>query len=325
MTNGHALTVKIITYGGIITAIETPDREGKTADIALGKADLAGYLADHPNFGAICGRVAGRITAGKFSLDGKDYQLALNNGAHHLHGGEKGLDKVLWQPEVLAQGDAPKLRLRYRDPAGHNGYPGNLDCSVDYSLTTENELVIEYRFSTDQATPLAVTNHSYFNLKGEGRGTILDHEIQIFGDEVSLADADMALLDQRASVDGKANDFRVSTLLSKRINDLHEQHGDGYFLPGGRTDEPRLVARFREATSGRVLETLTTEPYGQFYTSAQMEDGEPGKHDGYVRFSGLCFETHPYPNSVNAPELGDGVLYPGEDFYSKTIYRFLTE
>lgn len=325
LSNEAGMTVKITDFGGIVVAIEAPDREGRIADVALGKADFASYLAGHPHMGAITGRVAGRITGGKFTLDGQDYQLALNDGPNHIHGGIKSFDKVLWQAEVVTENGQEKLRLRYHDPEGSNGYPGNVDCTVDYSVTPDNELRIEYQIATDRATPMAVTNHSYFNLKGEGEGTILDHEVQIFANEVSLSDKEMTLLGQKRSVDGTADDFREPALIGDRVAELHEQHGSGYFLPDGRTAEPRLVARVREPQSGRVLETLTTEPYLQFYTSSQMEEGEPGKTGAYGKHSAFCLEAQPYPDSVNSPELGDGVLQPGVDFRSTTIYRFSVE
>ncbi|WP_309399377.1 aldose epimerase family protein [Cerasicoccus maritimus] len=325
LTNANGLTVTITNYGGIVVSILTPDREGNMADIALGKADLAGYLAGHPHFGAMTGRVAGRLTAGKFTLDGVDYQLALNNGANHLHGGLKGFDKFLWNAEIVTEDGQDKLRLTHTDPDGSNGYPGNLEGQVDYSLTDSNELVIDYTFRTDKATPLVVTNHSYFNLKGQGEGTILDHEIQVLASEYAVCADDMTLLDEKRSVEGQPNDFREPAIIADRVEGLHQHHGDGYFLPGGQTEAPRLVARVRELQSGRTLETLTTEPYLQLYTSAQMEENEPGKTGCYGLHSGLCLEAHDYSNAVNCPELGKGVLYPDETFRSTTIYRFGVE
>ncbi|MEO0796664.1 MAG: aldose epimerase family protein [Verrucomicrobiota bacterium] len=323
--NPAGMAVKVITYGGIVTAIEVPDRSGELADVVLGKPDLEGYLAGHPYMGAITGRVAGRITNGRFSIEGKDYELIQNNGKNHLHGGAVGFDKVVWKPTVVRDGDEPRLRLDYEDPDGHNGYPGRMECVVEYSLTLKNELVIDYHFASDRTTPFAVTNHSYFNLRGEGDGTVLDHEIQILSDETALADEDMTLLDQRASVDGQANDFREPAILRERVDGLHMKHGDGYYFRDGRTQQPRFVARFKDPASGRVMETLTTEPYGQVYTSAMMDAGEKGKTGVYVPFSGICLETQAYPNTVNAPHMGDGILQANEEFHSTTIYRFSAE
>lgn len=325
LTNEAGLKVTITNYGGIVVGIFTSDRDGQVADIALGRPDLAGYLASHPYFGAITGRVAGRLTRGKFTLDGVHYQLALNNGPNHIHGGLKAFDKMVWAPAVVEVDGRETLRLTHRDPDGANGYPGNVDCQVDYSLTRDNALRIDYQLRTDKATPLAVTNHSYFNLKGEGEGQILDHEVQIFASEVAVMDDDMTLLGSKRSVDGQADDFREPALIADRVAGLFHGHGSGYFLPEGRTKEPRLVAKVREPKSGRTLETWTTEPYLQFYTSSQMENGEPGKTGAYVQHSGFCLEAHPYPDSVNSPELGDGVLRPGVDFRSTTLYRFGVE
>ncbi|GHC02296.1 aldose epimerase family protein [Cerasicoccus arenae] len=325
LTNERGMTVSITDFGGIVVSIEVPDRNGILADVVLGKPDFAGYFAGHPHMGAIAGRVAGRLTGGRFTLDGVDYQLALNNGANHLHGGLKGFDKELWLSSVITEDGQEKLRLRHRDLDGANGYPGNVDCQVDYAVTSDNELRIDYQFVTDKATPLVVTNHSYFNLKGQGEGQILDHEVQIFAHECALADDEMTLLSKKVLVDGTASDFREPAVIGDRVDRLHQGHGDGYFLPDGRTIEPRLVARVREAHTGRVLETLTTEPYIQFYTGSQMEEGEPGKTGSYGKHSAFCLEAQEYPDAVNAPDLGVGVLRPGEDFRSTTIYRFSAE
>jgi len=325
LANEAGMSADIMTYGGIVLSINVPDRDGNITDVALGKPDLAAYLAGHPHFGAISGRVAGRLTGGRFTLDGESYQLEINDGPNHLHGGSSSFDKMNWQPEIVMEDGQEKLRLRHHDPEGANGYPGNVDCTVDYVVTPDNELRIDYRITTDRATPMVVTNHSYFNLKGEGEGLILDHELQIFADEVAILDREMTLLGKKRSVDGTADDFREPALIGDRVAELHEQHGSGYFLPGGRTAEPRLVARVREPSSGRVLETLTTEPYLQFYTSSQMDEGEGGKRVPYGKHCAFCLEAHEYSDAVNAPHLGDGVLRPGEDFRSTTIYRFRTD
>lgn len=327
LDNGRGLSVDITNYGGIVVAIRVPDRDGNIADVVLGKPDLASYLAGHPHFGAITGRVAGRVTGARFTLDGKEYRVAPNddNGINHLHGGEEGLDKALWRAETMVEDGREKLRLRHLDPDGHNGYPGNLDCTVDYSLSDDNALVIDYRLATDQPTPVTVTNHSYFNLAGEGSSDILGHELQIFADEYAVTDDEMTLLGQKRPVAG-ANDFREPAVIGDRIQDIHQNHGDAYFLCDGRTAEPRLVARVREPQSGRVLETLTTEPGMQLYLSAMMEPGEVGKTGTHDRFAAICLEAQDYPDALNAPQLGcDIVLRPGQDFRSTTCYRFSVE
>lgn len=325
LTNDHGLIAEITNLGGIIVKIITPDRNGDMADVVLGKPDLQGYLDGHPFFGAITGRVAGRITGGKFTLDGVTYELERNHAPNHLHGGTNAMDKALWQPEIISEDGVEKLRLRYRDPDGANGYPGNVDAEVTYSLREDNGLWMEYRFTTDKATPLTVTDHSYFNLKGEGEGTILDHTVQILGDAIAPTDDDMTLIGKKAPVAGTGDDFREPALLGDQIDGIFKRHGNAYFLNGGRTNDPRLVARFSEASRGRTLEVLTTEPMGQFYTSAMMEPGEPGKRTPYDVHSAFCFEAQDYADGANCPELGDIILRPGEVFTSTTIYRFGTQ
>lgn len=321
LRNANGLSADIINYGGIITALRVPGRDGTFDDIVLGKPHLEGYLERHPYFGAITGRVAGRITGGRFKLDGEEMQLAVNNGPNHLHGGVDGLDRQLWEATV----DGDTLRLHHLDADGHNGYPGNLDCTVSYTLTDANELRIDYRFSTDKPTPLTVTNHSYFNLKGEAGGKILDHEVRILASDYAVSDDEMTLLGRKESVEGRANDFREPAVLGDRIDGIHQGHGDIYFLEGGRAAEPRLVARVREPSTGRVLETFTTEPCLQFYTSAQMQEGETGKTRPYGVHDAICLETQDYPDAVNSPDLGDIILRPRKTLESTTIYRFAVE
>lgn len=325
LRNAHGLMAEITNYGGIIVSLHAPDRQGQLADICLGKKDLQGYLAGHPFFGAITGRVAGRITAGRFTLDGIHYELETNDEPNHLHGGSQALDKALWQAALITEGGIEKLRLSYRDPEGSNGYPGNLDGTVTYSLREDNGLWIEYAFTTDKATPLTVTNHSYFNLKGDGEGDILDHNVQIWAQAYAPTDAEMTLLGEKRPVEGTPEDFRQPVRLAERIDHLFLRHGSAYFLDGGHTAEPRRVARFSEAGSGRILEVFTTEPMVQFYTGAMMEPGEPGKRTPYDVHSGLCCETQNYADGVNRPELGDIILRPGQHYASTTIYRLATD
>ncbi|MBC2595285.1 galactose mutarotase [Ruficoccus amylovorans] len=326
LTNAQGMVLRVTNYGGLLLSLEVPDRDGKKADVLLGKKDLNGYLAGHPFFGAITGRVAGRITGAKFTLDGTEYQLDKTDGDNCLHGGRDGYDKQLWEPTALEEEGASVLKLRYIDPAGHNGFPGTVDCTVTYRLTDAGELVIDYAFLTDKATPLAVTNHAYFNLRGEGNGDVLGHEIQILADTYAVANDTMTLTGEVRSVEGQANDLRQPVILGERIAGIHLHHGDNYFFQSGRTAEPRLVARVREPESGRVMECLTTEPGVQFYSSAMMEDTETGKHGNYFKHAGLCLETQGCPEGVNQPDtLGDIILRPGTAFTSRTIYRFSAE
>ncbi|MDP0497962.1 MAG: aldose epimerase family protein [Verrucomicrobiota bacterium JB024] len=324
LTNANGVRLCVTNYGGLLLSLEVPDRDGKTADVLLGKKGLRGYVAGHPYFGAITGRVAGRITGAKFTLDGVTYPLDKNDNDNCLHGGLDGFDKQVWEPTALEEDGASVLQLHYLDQDGHNGFPGNLDCTVTYRLTDDNALVIDYACTTDKATPLAVTNHAYFNLRGEDNGNILGHEFQILGDRYAVADAEMTLTGEVRSVEGQPNDLRQPVILRDRIAGIHKKHGDNYFFPEGRTAEPRLVARVREPESGRVMECLTTEPGVQFYSSAMIEDEvTTGKHGVYRLHAGFCLETQPCPEGVNKPDaLGDIILRPGQNFTSRTIYRF---
>ncbi len=325
LTNANGMRMRVTNYGGIIVSLTAPDREGKQEDIVLGKRSLADYLAGHPYFGAITGRVAGRIKGAEFELEGQTYKLVANNGTNCLHGGLDGFDKCLWEASVVKDGEADVLRLHHLDPDGNNGFPGNLDCTVDYRLSDDNELIIDYRFTTDKPTPVAVTNHSYFNLKGEGKGDILGHEFTILADKYAVADDEMSLTGEIASVEGQQNDFRKTGGLGWRIEGIHQQHGDNYFFPEGRTTEPRLVARVREPETGRIMECLTTEPGLQFYTSSMMEPGEEGKTANYKRHSAFCLETQGCPHAVHDPAFGEIILLPGKTFTSRTIYKFSAE
>jgi len=327
LTNKQGMTVEIINYGGIITKILAPDREGQFADIVLGKPDLAGYVAGHPYFGAIVGRVAGRISYGRFSLEGKDYQLAVNDEPNHLHGGDVGFDKKLWQAEIIEDPKQPKLRLTATSPEGEEGYPGEVCLEVVYWLDEDNGLHIRYQAETDKTTPFNITNHSYFNLKGQGVGKITDHSVQVLGDQVATTDDELTLNGQRVPVQAGFNDYREPVLLSTREK-LEPGNADiFYFMPDGRVDKPRLVARVSEASTGRVLETYTTEPGVQFYAGISLsvkgpDTGKAGQVHGL--HEGFCLETQDYPDSVNYPDMGNAILRPGQRYSSETIYRFGT-
>lgn len=325
LTNKHGLRVTITNYGGIVVSIETPDRDGNLADIVLGRPDLQGYLDGHPYFGAITGRVAGRITGAQFELNGVIYELEKNDGENNLHGGTDGFDKQLWEAEIIQEADEEVLSLFYTDPHLHNNFPGNLDCTVEYCLTDANELRIDYQLETDKPTPHTVTNHSYFNLKGEGNGDILDHTLQILADTYAVTDDNCTITGEIQAVDAKSGDFRQPVILRDCIADIHLRHGAAFFLNGGRTEEPRLVARVTEPTTGRTLECLTTEPNLQFYSSSMMEPATPGKRTPYDVHSAFCLEAQACPEAVNQDQLGDIILHPGDVFTSTTIYRFGVE
>lgn len=325
LQNGNGLIVKVINYGGIITEIHTPDRAGAMADIVLGKDTLEDYLAGHPHFGAITGRVAGRIGGGCFTIDGVDYQLAQNNGPNCLHGGVEGYDKMLWEASVIEESGLKKLQLSLTDPDGHNNFPGTVHCTVTYALLDDNSLEIKYHAATDKTTPLNLTNHSYFNLAGHDSGNVLGHELQILADSVASVDESSTLVGKKEAVCDGYNDFREPVVLGK-LDTLEVGNADiHYNHPEGRTSEAKAVATVYEPTSGRRMEVLTTEPGVQFYAGLCLsEDGpETGKNGCiYPALSGLALETQDYADSVNFPKMGGAILKAGETYQSTTIYRF---
>ena len=323
LTNRAGFEVSITNYGGIVTTIRVPDAEGRRVDVALGFDSLDAYLGGHPYFGAITGRVAGRLTHGEFTLDGRDYRLALNNPPNHLHGGLVGLDKRLWAVESAGKNE--KLKLTYFSPDGEEGYPGNVPLAVEYSVTENNELCIDYVATTDRSTLLNLTNHTYFNLAGEGCGDIRDHQLTIFADRYTPTDEQMTLSGNSAPVDGRANDFRESTRIGDRLAGLLNNHGDNYVLCcHGRVLS--LAARLLEPVSGRGLEVLTTEPCLQFYTGKFLDGslvGKGGKR--YGSHAGLCLECQKFPAALGRPEFETTALRPGETYRQTTIYRFTSE
>ncbi len=320
--NSSGLSANVITYGGIITQLHVPDARGKLTDVVLGFDNLAQYLAGHPYFGCIVGRVAGRLTGGKFSLDGLQYSLAINNPPNHLHGGNVGFDKRVWKAEIIGHHTESKLSLKYLSPDGEEGYPGNVTTRVTYSLTGQNEFIIEYEATTDKATPLSLTSHSYFNLAGEGSGSLAEHKLQIFADEYAPTDESMTLLDVRKKVADAGNDFTQPQRLGDRIPKLWKQHGDNYFV---RHSKERLapVAVLMDPMSRRMMEIASTAPCVQFYTGVSLDGSLKGKSGGpYERHAGLCLECQGYPNGVNAPALGDIILRPGQTYRQTTIHKF---
>ncbi|MFP4261493.1 MAG: aldose epimerase family protein [Opitutales bacterium] len=325
LRNSQGCRARITNYGGIVVSLEMPDRYGKMADLVLGKDRLEDYLAGHPFFGAIAGRVAGRIGGGRFSLDGELFELAQNNGTNCLHGGLEGFDKMLWEPSVGGSEACPCLRLKINDPHGHNNFPGNLACTVTYELLETNALKISYEATTDRATPLNLTNHSYFNLDGHDAGDVLGHEVRILADRVGSVDERSTLLGRLDPVRAGYNDYREPVALSERDR-LEVGNADIFFQhAAGRTLDPKQVASVYSPRSGRSLDVLTTEPGVQFYAGLTLsEDGpERGKNGStYPPLSGFCLETQSYPDSVNYPEAGDAILRPGERFQSTTIFQF---
>lgn len=316
------LELECIPYGCIITRLLVPDRSGRLEDVVLGFPRLEDYLAPHPFFGAIAGRVAGRITGGRFSLDGRNYPLHVNDAPNHLHGGLRGFNKHLWNATPVNRSDgAPSLRFSRLSPDGEEGYPGNLTVAVTYTVSADNSLIVETEAATDRATPFSLTQHSYFNLAGEGSRAITDHTLQVLADSTAAADNDMTLLGRREPVTG-ANDLRSPRRLGDVIPGLHQNHGDLYFLPDS-AGALREAARLHDPHSGRTLTVRTTEPCLQIYTGAGLDStlvGKSGKP--YQPFAGLCLECEGYPDGPNTPALGDIILRPEHAHRSVTSYSF---
>ncbi len=327
LTN-RGISVAIATYGGIVVSLRTPDRSGAAADIVLGFDSLESYLKDPPYFGAIIGRYGNRIGNARFTLGGKTYELAKNNGENHLHGGRKGFDKVVWKAAELP---GAALRLTYASKDGEEGYPGNLAVTVDYSLTEAGELKIDYTATSDKETVVNLTNHSYFNLAGQGEGDVLGHRLKLEADRFTPVDAGLIPTGELRSVEGTPFDFRSERAIGERIDADDEQiaRGGGYdhnFVLNGPAGTMRVAARVVEPKSGRAMEVRTTEPGLQFYTGNFLDGTLTGKGGKvYRKRYGFCLETQHYPDSPNKPSFPPVTLKPGETYRSATSYRFYTE
>jgi len=327
LKNAKGVEADISTYGGVVVALKVPDRTGALGDIVLGFDNFAGYLLPPPYFGALIGRYGNRIGHAQFTLDGVTYHLFKNDGDNSLHGGKRGFDKVLWKARPL---DAHSLELKYLSKDGEEAYPGNLSVTVVYTVTDNNELKIDYTATTDKDTVLNLTNHSYFNLAGEGKGDILAHQIMINADKFTPVDKGLIPTGELRNVAGTPFDFRQPHVIGERINANDEQivlgHGyDHNFVLNRTGDGLSLAARVTEATSGRVMEVLTTQPAIQFYTGNFLDGTIHGKGSKvYGRRSALCLETQHYPDSPNHPDFPTSELKPGETYHQTTVYRFST-
>ncbi|HET6180090.1 MAG TPA: aldose epimerase family protein [Candidatus Sulfotelmatobacter sp.] len=331
LTNAHGVEVRAMNYGGIILSIRVPDRKGQIADIVLGHEKLEGYIPNPPYLGAIVGRYANRIANGTFTLDGKTYTLPKNDGPNTLHGGiDKTFNKVVWDGAVQGK---TGVAFRYVSKDGEEGFPGNLKVEVTYTLTDANELVIDYSATTDKATPINFSQHSYFNLAGEGTSDILSHEIMINADRFTPVDKNLIPTGELRPVKGTPFDFTTSTKIGSRIEDSYDQlvlgHGyDHNWVLNRKSGDNGLVlaARVYEPTSGRVLEVSTTQPGIQFYTGNFLDGTVTGKEGHvYKRRYGLCLETQHFPDSPNHPDFPTTILNPGETFRSKTVFKFSTK
>lgn len=326
LTNASGANVGIIEYGGIVVSLNVPDRDGNLGDVVLGFDTLDAYVADTPYFGAITGRYANRIAAGKFEIDGTAYELPVNNGPNSLHGGIKGFDKVVWKGTPAESGDG--VSFAYVSQDGEEGYPGTLESTVTYTWTDSNELRIDYEASTDKPTVVNLTNHSYFNLKDGGASSVLDHVLMINASQYTPVDATSIPLGEIASLDGSPLDFREPAAIGTRIGEEDEQlgFGAGYdhnYVIDRDADGLALAATVSEPETGRVMDVLTAEPGVQFYSGNFLDGHHIGKGGvAYQHRSGLCLETQHYPDSPNQPDFPSTVLRPGETYKTSTVYKF---
>ena len=326
LRNAQGATAKVITYGATLTELWVPDRAGKLGDVVLGFDDLQGYVEKHPWFGATVGRVANRIARGKFALDGKEYSLEINDPPNNLHSGPRGLSRVVWRAEPLSKGYVAGVRLTYLTPEGDGGFPGNLSVEVIYRLTDENELQIEYTASTDKATPVNMTNHSYFNL--DGGKDILGHVLHLRAENYTPVDATLIPTGEIQSVVGTPLDFTHPAAIGARIGKMNGNPGgyDHNLVLSEETEKRKLAARVADPVSGREMEVWTTEPAVQFYSGNFLDGTITGKRGAvYGKHSGFCLETQHYPDALNHPNFPSIVLRPGCTYRSETVYRFSTK
>jgi aldose 1-epimerase len=329
LRNAHGMMVRLITYGTTVTELAVPDRSGRCDDVVLGYDHLAPYESpQNPYFGATVGRVAFRIIQGKFALDGKEYQLSINAPPNHLHGGSKGLSRVVWKAEPLA-GPPPAVKFTVFSPDGDQGYPGNLQASVTYTLTDHSELVIDYTATCDRPCPVNFTHHSYFNLAGADSGDVLRHVLQLEAPRYAPLDENKLPSGKIVSAAGTAYDFGQPTAIGARIQPQSEV-ANGYDMcyvmdPAQRGSAPVRMATLSEPTTGRVLEVLSTQPAIVFYTANGLDGTLRGKRGAvYRKHAGVCLETAHLPNSVNRPEFPCTILRPGQTYRQTCIYRFST-
>lgn len=322
LRNAKGMTVRTIDYGGILTVVETPDRAGAAANITLHCDSLDDYLKGHPYFGCIVGRFANRIAGGKFSLDGKEYALATNDGPNHLHGGKRGFDKHVWKAEAAETADAASITFRRVSPDGEEGYPGNLTVTVVYSLTDGNELRMDYTAETDKPTVLNLTNHAYWNLAGAGNGDVLGHELMIQADRYLPVDETLIPLGEPKPVADTPMDFNQPTKIGARIAEVKGGYDHCYVLAREKPEGLALCARVVEPKSGRTMEIHTTQPAVQFYSGNFLDGSVSGSGANYKKHFGFCLETQHYPDSPNKPDYPTTVLRPGQVYRHTTVHRF---
>ncbi|WP_161890469.1 aldose epimerase family protein [Pontibacter russatus] len=326
LTNENGMQVQITDYGATITSVLTPDKDGKMGNVVLGFDSLAGYMSPEylksgPYFGAIVGRYGNRIAKGKFTIDGQEYTLAKNNGENHLHGGIKGFDKVVWEAEPLPEQNA--LKLTYVSPDGEEGYPGKLTTTVTYTLTDDNEIKIDYEATTDKATPVNLTNHSYFNLAAGQAGDALDHVVTLNADKYTVVDESLIPTGELRDVKGTVMDFTSPHAIGERVNEVEGGGYDHNYVLNGEDGNLKKAATVYEPTSGRVMEVFTTEPGIQFYSGNFLDGTITGSGGNtYKKHYGFALETQHFPDSPNQKDFPSTILEPGETYESTTVYKF---
>jgi aldose 1-epimerase len=325
LTNKNGLKATLTDFGAILVSLEVPDRNGSLADITLGHDTLEGWIGDTSYFGATIGRYGNRIARGKFTLDGKEYTLATNNNENHLHGGAKGFNKVVWGAKPLSKKGAQGVAFTYLSKDGEEGYPGNLACTVTYTLSDANELTICYEATTDKATPVNLTHHSYFNLAGQGTRDVLGHELMLAADKYTPVDAGLIPTGELAPVKGTPMDFTTATAIGARIDQVPGGYDHNFCLTSGG-GKLALAACVYEPTSGRVMEISTTEPGIQFYSGNFLDGKVTGKAGKvYKLHYGFCLETQHFPDAPNKPAFPSTILTPGEKYTHLTVHKFTTK
>jgi len=326
--NINGLVLKMMTFGAIVVSLEIPDRDGKLSNVNLGFESLDSYLAGHPYFGATIGRFCNRISKGKFSLNGKQYTLATNDGSNHLHGGEKGFDKVVWDARSFVDELGAGIEFNYRSPNGEEGYPGNLDVSAVYTLTNKNELMVKFSAISDMATPINLTNHNYWNLGGIRSGNILGHEVTIVANQYLEVNNNLIPTGKLLDVKGTPFDFTTAKTVGDHIKSIPKIEGlpQGYdhcFVLPDDSKNLKFAARVKDSVSGRSMEIYTTQPGIQFY-SGNFLDGRP-ESGGYEQYDGFCLETQHFPDAPNQSKFLSTILIPGEKYNHLTVHRFFNE
>jgi aldose 1-epimerase len=323
LMNASGAVAKVITYGATLTELWMPDKNGKMADIVLGFDNLQGYLGDEPYFGGTIGRYANRIAKGKFSLDGKNYTLYINNGPNSLHGGKIGFNRRVWKAEPVKVSDGAAVRFSYLSKNGEEGYPGDLRVTVTYELMNDNALKLTYTAKTDKATPINLTNHSYFNLSGAGSGNVLKDVLWLNADRYTPTDDTLIPTGELKSVAGTPYDFRKPQEIGSRISEIPKVGGyDMNYVLNGKAGELRRIAEVKDPNSGREMQVWTDQPGVQLYIAIGLDGSIHGIGGAYEKYGAVCLETQHFPDSVHHPNFPSAILRPGKEFHSQTIYKF---